>query len=173
MSRIIFVGNFSRESVGEPEIAAGLEAEGHEVIRVTETEGKIAEVEDLCRTADILLFSKCRIGSWREVREMFSRISIPKNSLVIRPLLGNLTMFKPLGTNVLVRPLEEAGNKAGIVIVEKDKPVKGSVVSVGELVTDVQEGDTVLFTKYSPDDIEIDGEKLLVLDESAILATIG
>jgi chaperonin GroES len=82
-------------------------------------------------------------------------------------------MFKPLGTNVLVRPLEEAGNKAGIVIVEKDKPVKGSVVSVGELVTDVQEGDTVLFTKYSPDDIEIDGEKLLVLDESAILATIG
>jgi hypothetical protein len=78
MSRIIFVGNFSRESVGEPEIAAELEAEGHEVIRVTETEGKIAEVEDLCRTADILLFSKCRIGSWREVREMFSRISIPK-----------------------------------------------------------------------------------------------
>lgn len=78
MSRFVFVGNFSRESVGEPEIAAALEAEGHEVVRVSETEGKIAEVEALCADADVLLFSKCRIGSWREVKELFERLSVKK-----------------------------------------------------------------------------------------------
>lgn len=74
---------------------------------------------------------------------------------------------------MLLRPVEEEGNKAGIVIVEKERPVKGLVVAVGDLVSDVREGETVLFTKYSPDEIEDEGEKLLVLDESAILATVG
>lgn len=76
--KVVYVGNFSTESVGEPETALALEKEGHTVVRVSEEYGKIPEVVALCAGADVLLFSKCRIGNWREVEEMFQRIKCPK-----------------------------------------------------------------------------------------------
>ena len=76
--KIVFVGNFSTDSVGEPETAWALEKEGHIVVRVSEEYGKIQEVEAECVDADFLLFSKCRIGTWREVSEMFQRVKCPK-----------------------------------------------------------------------------------------------
>lgn len=74
--------------------------------------------------------------------------------------------------------------KGGIVIpdtAEKEKPIKGKVLSIGpgklnekgeRMQMSVKVGDTVLFKKYGPDEIEIDGKKYLVGDEDDILAII-
>lgn len=93
--------------------------------------------------------------------------------------------FKPLGSKVFIEPLEEEKTtESGIVIpetAEKERPIKGKVLAVGPgKVTDtgervavmVKEGDMVLFKKYGPDEIEIDGKKYLVADEEDILAII-
>ena len=93
--------------------------------------------------------------------------------------------LKPLGSRVIISPVEEEKSKEyGIVIeetAEKERPVKGKVLSVGPgKVTDsgeripvsVREGDMVLFKKYGPDEMEIEGEKYLVADEEDILAVI-
>lgn len=92
---------------------------------------------------------------------------------------------KPLSDRVLVRPLgAEETTKAGIIIpdtVEKEKPEKGEVVAVGQgkllengtrAAMTVKVGDKVMFKKYSPDEIKVDGKELLVLEESDILAII-
>lgn len=93
--------------------------------------------------------------------------------------------LKPLGSRVIISPVdEEKTTESGIVIpetAEKERPIKGKVLSVGPgRVTDsggivpvsVREGDMVLFKKYGPDEIELDGEKYLVADEEDILAII-
>ena len=93
--------------------------------------------------------------------------------------------LKPLGSRVIISPVdEEKTTESGIVIpeaAEKERPVKGQVVAVGPgKVTDsgervpisVKEGDMVLFKKYGPDEIELDGKKYLVADEDDILAII-
>jgi chaperonin GroES len=94
-------------------------------------------------------------------------------------------MFKPLSNHVFLEPLEEEKvSKGGIVLpdsAEKEKPMKGKVLAVGPgKVNDkgevrpvaVKVGDMVLFKKYGPDEIEIDGKKYLVGDEDDILAVI-
>lgn len=94
-------------------------------------------------------------------------------------------MFKPLSNHVFLEPLEEEKTtKSGIVLpetVEKEKPIKGKVLAVGpgKIRDDgttqpmaVKVGDMVLFKKYGPDEIEIDGKKYLVGDEADILAVI-
>lgn len=93
--------------------------------------------------------------------------------------------FKPLSNHLFLEPLEEEKKtKGGIVLpdsVEKERPVKGKVLAVGpgkkndrgELQSmSVKVGDTVLFKKYGPDEIEIEGKKYLVGDEDDILAVI-
>lgn len=96
------------------------------------------------------------------------------------------TKVLPLGDRVLVLPVREEGTKtkSGLIIpetVSKERPEKGKVVAVGEgkfldngvvrpLV--VQKGDMVLFSKYGPDEIKIDGEEYLIISESNILAII-
>ncbi len=93
--------------------------------------------------------------------------------------------FKPLSNHLFIEPIEEEKTtKSGIVLpdtVEKEKPVKGKVIAVGpgklnekgEIIPmSVKVGDNVLFKKYGPDDIEIDGKKYLVGDEDDILAII-
>jgi len=93
--------------------------------------------------------------------------------------------LKPLGSRVIIEPVEEEKTtESGIVIpetAEKERPIKGKVLSVGPgKVTDSGErvpvslkaGDMVLFKKYGPDEIEIDGQKYLVADEEDILAVI-
>lgn len=91
----------------------------------------------------------------------------------------------PLGDRVLVRPEEmTVETKSGIIIPDtasKERPEQGVVVAVGEgRVTDdgktialrIKVGDTVVFSKYGPDEIELDGEKYYILNESNILAVI-
>lgn len=93
---------------------------------------------------------------------------------------------QPLSDRVLVKPLsEEQATKAGIIIpdtVEKEKPEKGEVVATGpgKLLDNgqrapmtVKKGDKVVFKKYSPDEIKVDGTELLILEESDILAILA
>jgi chaperonin GroES len=94
--------------------------------------------------------------------------------------------LKPLGDRVLVRPVEEEETTAsGIVLPDtaKEKPQKGQVLAVGDgkwdedgekrIPLDVAEGDEVLYSKYGGTDIQIEGEDLLVLRESDLLAKVA
>ena len=94
--------------------------------------------------------------------------------------------LKPLGDRVLVRPVEEEETTAsGIVLPDtaKEKPQKGKVLAVGEgkwdddgekrIPLDVAEGDEVLYSKYGGTDIVVEGEDLLVLRESDLLAKVA
>jgi chaperonin GroES len=75
--------------------------------------------------------------------------------------------------------------KSGIVLpdtVDKERPEKGEIIAVGEgkllengqrAQMTVKTGDIVMFKKYSPDEIKIDGEEYLVISESDILAIIN
>lgn len=92
--------------------------------------------------------------------------------------------LKPLGSRVVIEPLEqEEVTAGGIVLPEtaKEKPQKGVVLSVGpgdrdedgkRIPMDVKEGDTVLFAKYAGTEIKVEGKKLLILRESDLLAIV-
>ncbi len=94
--------------------------------------------------------------------------------------------FKPLSNHLFLEPLEEEKTtKSGIVLpdtAEKERPVKGRVVAVGpgkmnessneRIPMSVKVGDMVLFKKYGPDEVELDGKKYLVGDEDDILAIL-
>ena len=93
--------------------------------------------------------------------------------------------FKPLSNHLFIEAItEDKLTKSGIVLpetAEKEKPIRGKVVAVGpgklnekgeRLPMSVKTGDTVLFKKYGPDEIEIDGKKYLVGEENDILAII-
>ncbi len=89
--------------------------------------------------------------------------------------------LKPLGDRLIVRAVEEEETTAsGIVLPDtaKEKPQKGEVVAVGDgpiedgkrRALDVSAGDEVLYSKYGGTEIKVDGEDLLVLRESDVLA---
>lgn len=85
--------------------------------------------------------------------------------------------LKPLSDRVLVKPAEaEQKTASGIIIPDsaKEKPLKGGVIAVGPGTKDeamqVTVGDVVLFGKYAGTEIELDGEKLLIMRQSDILA---
>ena len=89
----------------------------------------------------------------------------------------------PLADRVVVKPITETQSKSGIVIpksAESEKSDQGEVVAVGagkmedgKLVPmTIKVGDKVIFAKYSPSEVEVDGQKYLVVKEEDILATI-
>jgi chaperonin GroES len=92
--------------------------------------------------------------------------------------------LKPLGSRVLVEPIDaEEVTAGGIVLPEtaKEKPQKGKVLSVGpgdrdedgdRIAMDVKTGDVVLFAKYGGTEIKVDGKKLLILRENDLLAIV-
>jgi chaperonin GroES len=93
--------------------------------------------------------------------------------------------LKPLGDRVVVQPVEEEETTAsGIVLPDtaKEKPQKGKVIAAGEgkwdddgekrIPLDISEGDEVLYSKYGGTEIVVDGEDLLVLRESDVLAKV-
>jgi chaperonin GroES len=92
--------------------------------------------------------------------------------------------LKPLGDRLIVRAIdEEEKTVSGIVLPDtaKEKPQKGEVIAVGDGAfddngnrkpLDVKDGDTVLYSKYGGTEIKVDGEELLVLRESDVLAKV-
>jgi chaperonin GroES len=93
--------------------------------------------------------------------------------------------LKPLGDRLIVKATEEEETTAsGIVLPDtaKEKPQRGKVLAVGDgkvgddgkrVALDVSDGDEVLYSKYGGTEITIDGEDLLVLRESDVLAKVA
>ena len=94
------------------------------------------------------------------------------------------TKLRPLGDRVVIQPTaREEMTKSGIVLPDtaKEKPQKGKVLAVGDgklddngqrVPLDVSEGDEVLYSKYGGTEIKVEGEDLLVLRESDVLAKV-
>ena len=92
--------------------------------------------------------------------------------------------LKPLGDRLIVKPVEEEETTAsGLVLPEtaKEKPQKGTVVAAGDGAIaedgsrrplDVSEGYEVLYSKYGGTEITVEGDELLVLRESDVLANV-
>jgi len=95
-----------------------------------------------------------------------------------------MAKIQPTADRLVVEPLEEETTASGIIIPDtasKEKPQKGKVIAVGpgrtgddneRIPMEVKEGDTVLFTKYAPSEVKVDGKDLLVLNESDVLAIL-
>jgi len=94
--------------------------------------------------------------------------------------------IRPLNDHVVIRPVkQEEVTKSGIVIPDtarEEKPEQGDVIAVGpgkllengqRAAMSVKPGDKVLFTKYAPDEVEIEGEDYLVIQEEKILGIIS
>ena len=94
--------------------------------------------------------------------------------------------LKPLGDRVIVQAIEEEETTAsGIVLPDtaKEKPQRGKVLAVGDgkwdedgqnrIPLDVAEGDEVLYSKYGGTEVQVEGEDLLVLRESDVLAKVA
>ncbi|MBI1833966.1 MAG: co-chaperone GroES [Candidatus Andersenbacteria bacterium] len=92
--------------------------------------------------------------------------------------------IEPLHDNVVVKPAsQEEMTTSGLVLPQttEEKPMQGEVMAVGpgkmdengkHMSMSVKVGDTVLFTKYAPDEVEIDGEDYLVVSEDKILGIV-
>ena len=94
--------------------------------------------------------------------------------------------LKPLGDRLIVKAVEEEETTAsGIVLPDtaKEKPQRGKVLAAGEgkwdedgekrIPLDVSEGDDVLYSQYGGTEITVEGDDLLVLRESDVLAKVS
>ena len=91
-----------------------------------------------------------------------------------------MAKIQPLADRVLVRPAAaEEKTVGGIIIPDsaKEKPLRGTVLAVGNGTKDevmvLAEGDTILYGKYAGTELEFDGEKLLIMRQSDVLAKLG
>ncbi|SOC43559.1 co-chaperone GroES [Ureibacillus acetophenoni] len=94
-------------------------------------------------------------------------------------------MLRPLGDRIIIELVEvEEKTASGLVLPDsaKEKPSQGKVVAVGtgrvldngtRVELEVQEGDTIIFSKYSGTEVKYEGTEYLILRESDILAVIG
>jgi len=96
-------------------------------------------------------------------------------------MMTNKAKLIPLEDHILVEAIEEENKtKSGIILPDnKEKPSKWKVVAVGDgkildnwsrSPVDVKIGDIVYFTKYSPDELDVDWTKYLVIKQSSLLA---
>jgi chaperonin GroES len=84
--------------------------------------------------------------------------------------------FQPLGNRVLVKRVEEAHTtSSGIIIPDsaQEKPSQGEVVAVSKDVSVLENGNKVLFGKYSGNEVAIGADKYLVLDVDDIFGIMG
>lgn len=90
-----------------------------------------------------------------------------------------MSKIQPLADRVLIKP-EAAEEKTvgGIIIPDsaKEKPLRGEVLAVGEGTKDesmvLKVGDRVLYGKYAGTELEVDGEKYLIMRQSDVLAKV-
>ena len=91
---------------------------------------------------------------------------------------------RPLHDRLIVQRIEEGEQKIGGIIIPdtaKEKPQQGKVIAVGagkvnddgkRLPMDVKAGDTILFGKYSGQEIKLDGEEFIIMREDEVLGVI-
>ena len=89
----------------------------------------------------------------------------------------------PLGDKIVLKQLEaEETTKSGIVLPgkAKEKPQEAEVIAVGpggvvdgkEVVMQVKVGDKVIYSKYAGTDVELEGEKYIIVKQNDILAIV-
>jgi len=84
--------------------------------------------------------------------------------------------FQPLGKRVLVKRTQEANTTAsGIIIPDNatEKPSQGEVVAVSKEVSELSNGDKVLFGKFAGNEVSLGTDKFLVLETEDIFGIIG
>jgi len=93
-------------------------------------------------------------------------------------------MLKPLSDHVVIEPLREEKKRGSIILpetAEKERSERGKVIAVGpgkmgengkRVPLEIKKGDKVVFTKYGPNEIKIDGKEYLIAKEEDILAII-
>jgi len=93
----------------------------------------------------------------------------------------------PLNDKILIKPItKEEKTESGIILPDtasKERPEEGEVLAIGPgmqnedgnriSIDDLKVGDTVVFTKYGPQEIKIDGEELLLVSYKDILAKVN
>jgi len=91
---------------------------------------------------------------------------------------------RPLHDRIIVQRIDEGEQKIGGIIIPdsaKEKPQQGKVIEAGagkikddgkRIPLDVKAGDTILFGKYSGQEIKLDGEEFLIMREDEVLAII-
>jgi chaperonin GroES len=91
---------------------------------------------------------------------------------------------RPLHDRIIVQRIEESEQKVGGIIIPdtaKEKPQQGKVIAAGKgkvkddgnvVPMDVKQGDTILFGKYSGQEIKLDGEEYLIMREDEVLAVL-
>ena len=92
---------------------------------------------------------------------------------------------RPLHDRIIVKRIEEGEQKIGGIIIPdsaKEKPQQGKVIAAGagkskddgkRIPMDVKSGDTILFGKYSGQEIKLDGEEYLIMREEEILGVLN
>lgn len=92
--------------------------------------------------------------------------------------------LRPLHDRILVQRIEEGEQVVGGIIIPdsaKEKPQQGKVVAVGagkadkdgkRIALDVKANDTILFGKYSGQEVKIDGQEYLIMREDEVLAVV-
>ena len=93
--------------------------------------------------------------------------------------------FKPLHDRVLVERLENEEKTAGGIIIPdtaQEKPMQGKIIAVGSggrdesgklVPLDVKKGDTVLFGKWSGNEVKLDGTEYIIMKESDIMGILA
>ena len=88
--------------------------------------------------------------------------------------------INPLADRVLIEPAQAETKTAGGIIIPdtaKEKPLKGTVVAVGNGAKDeemvLKVGDQVLYGKYAGTELELDGAKYLIMRQSDVVAVMG
>ncbi len=93
--------------------------------------------------------------------------------------------LKPVSNHIIVKPFDnETVTSSGIILpdtVEKERSERGEIISIGpgkildngeREAMDVKVGQMVIFKKYSPDDVEVDGIKYLIITIDDVMAII-
>lgn len=96
-----------------------------------------------------------------------------------------MASIQPTGDNIVVEAVEESTtSESGIIIPDtasKEKPMKGKVLAVGpgkltedgkRMEMEVGVGDIVLFSKYGPTEVKVEGKEVLILSASDIYAKL-
>lgn len=96
-----------------------------------------------------------------------------------------MAKIQPLGNHVVVEAVKEEVSSSGIIIpdsVSKEKPMKGKVLAVGPgkmtsdgktvIAPDLEVGDIVLFSKYGPTEVKLEGKEVLILSVEDIFAKL-
>lgn len=99
--------------------------------------------------------------------------------------MSNALKLKPIGEYILVEASEEDEVTASGLIIQTsgkgERPQKGKIIALGTgkkdesgkvIAFNVSEGDVVMFKKYAPEEVELEGKKYLLMKETDILAVL-